>query len=68
MNTALISLALQLAISIVENDGPVSEALTKAHSEGRGLTPEEVAALVERANAARAKLLLDIGVAKAAGR
>jgi len=63
-----ISLAVELLISLLQNSAAISLLIQKAQGEGRDITAAELATLVETDNLARAKLVIAIADAKAAGK
>jgi hypothetical protein len=48
---------IELLLALINNAGPVSEAIRKAHSEGRTLSKEELQAAFEQDDASRYNLM-----------
>jgi hypothetical protein len=63
-----ISLAINLLIALIENAAAISQLIQKAQGEGRDVTSAELQALLDTDALARAKLVIAIAEAKAAGR
>lgn len=62
-----LDLAISLLIAAINNASAISGMITKAKSEGRDLTLEELQSVFDTDALARAKLVIAISEAKAAG-
>lgn len=63
-----IDLALSLLIALLNNASSISALIAQAKSENRDITPAELQALFDTDALARAKLVIAIAEAKAAGK
>ncbi len=61
-------LAISLLIALITHASEISALITKAKGENRDITPEELQAIFDADELARAKLTIAIATAKAAGR
>lgn len=64
----MTDLVLSLLIALLNNASAISALITKAKAEGRDVTPAEVQALLDNDGLERAKLVVAIATARAAGR
>jgi Na+-transporting methylmalonyl-CoA/oxaloacetate decarboxylase gamma subunit len=63
-----IDLALSLLIALINNAASVSALITKAKGENRDVTTAELQALLDTDAVERARLVIAIAAAKAAGK
>ena len=66
--TGNIDLLLSLLIALATHAGEISAVITKAKGENRDITNEELQAVFDADQLARAKLTVAIAAAKAAGK
>lgn len=63
-----LTLAINLLIACIQNAASISAMILKANTDGRDLTSAELQSLLDTDALARAKLVIAIAEAKAAGR
>jgi hypothetical protein len=64
----MTDLVVSLLIALLQNASAISTLIQKAKLEGRDVTPEELKALLDNDALERAKLVVAIASAKAAGK